>query len=139
MKYTSIYKNGKIQNFYIKANKKEYDAFLQNYFILTSFEKPRLGNIKNIQVLFSNDYKNEQSEAVYIGTQYHGFGYSASHDVFYQLIETIKKLYKNDLTADDLEKLNKINTHEDEIKIDDELLTKLGNLSNAKLFEKYKS
>lgn len=137
MKYASIYNNGKVQNFYIKANKKEYDAFLQNYFILTSIDNKRLSNIKEMECLFSNDYKHEESDAVYIGKQKHGYGYSASADVYGTLLQTIKNLYKNDLTAEDLAKLEKINTHEDNIIIDNDLLEKLGKLSNAKLYEKW--
>ena len=139
MKYTSTYKNGKVQNFYIKANQKEYEAFLQNYFILTSLEKPKLGNIKEMSVLFSNDYKHEGSEAVYIGQQYHGFGYSASADVYGELLETIKKLYKSELNEAELEELDKINTHDETLIISDALLEKLGALSNYKLHEKWRN
>ena len=139
MKYSSIYKNGKIQNFYLKANKKEYEAFIQNYFILTSLEKPRLGNIKEMSVLFSNDYKHEGSEAVYIGRQYHGFGYSASADVYGELLETIKKLYKSELNEAELEELDKINTHDETLIVSDALLEKLGILSNYKLHEKWRN
>lgn len=139
MKYTSIYKNGKIQNFYIKATKKEYEAFLQNYFILTNFEHPRLGNIKEMSVLFSNDYKNEDSEAVYIGKQYHGWGYSASADVYGELLQAIKKLYKSELNEAELEELEKIDTHKEELIISDALLEKLGALSTNKLHEKWRA
>lgn len=138
MKYTSIYKNGKVEHFYIKANQKEYDAFLQNYFILTSIDKKRLGNIKEMDCLFSNDYKHTGSEAVYIGKQYHGYGYSASADVYGELIQTIKKLYKNELTDEDIKKLDKINTHDDLLEVDENLLEKLGSLSNDKLYKKFK-
>lgn len=138
MKYTSIYKNGKIQNFYIKASKKEYDAFLQNYFILTSLDKPRLGNIREMSVLFSNDYKYEGSEAVYIGKQYHGFGYSSSADVYGELLETIKKLYNSELNEKELEELEKINIHDELLTVGDALLEKLGTLSNNKLHEKWR-
>lgn len=139
MKYTSIYKNGKIQNFYLKANEKEYQAFIQNYFILTSLDKPRLGNIKEISVLFSNDYKHEGSEAVYIGKQYHGWGYSASADVYGELLQTIKKLYKNELNEKEFEELDKINIHDEMLIVSDALLEKLGILSNNKLYEKWRA
>lgn len=139
MKFTSIYKNGKVQNFYIKANEKEYNAFLQNYFILTTIDKKRLGNILEMDCLFSNDYKHTGSEAVYIGKQKHGYGYSASADVYGTLLQTIKNLYKNNLTDEELTKLEKINTHDDNIVIDDDLLEKLGKLSNTKLYEKWKN
>lgn len=139
MKYTSIYKNGKIQNFYLKANKKEYDAFIQNYFLLTSLDNPRLGNIKEMSVLFSNDYKHEGSEAVYIGKQCHGWGYSASADVYGELLQAIKKLYKNELDEIDIEELDKINTHDEILTISDALLEKLGALSNYKLYEKWRN
>ncbi len=138
MKYASIYKNGKLQNFYIKATKKEYDAFLQNYFILTSLEKPRLGNIKELSVLFSNDYKNENSEAVYMGKQYHGWGYSASADVYDELLRAIKKLYNSELNEKELEELEKINIHDELLTVGDALLEKLGRLSNNKLHEKWR-
>lgn len=137
MKYASIYKNGKIQNFYLKANKKEYEAFIQNYFILTTIDKKRLGNIKEMDCLFSNDYKHEGSEAVYIGKQYHGFGYSSSADVYGELIQTIKKLYKNELNEKELKELDKINTHDELLTVSDALLEKLGELSNNKLYEKW--
>ena len=139
MKYTSIYKNGKVQNFYIKANKKEYNAFLQNYFILTTINKKRLGNILEMDCLFSNDYKHTGSEAVYIGRQRHGYGYSASTDVYGELIQTIKKLYKDDLTDEEIKKLDKINVHDATLEIDEQLLEKLENLSNTKLYEKWKN
>lgn len=139
MKFTSIYKNGKVQNFYIKANEKEYNAFLQNYFILTTIDKKRLGNILEMDCLFSNDYKHIGSESVYIGRQRHGYGYSASADVYGELIQTIKKLYKNDLTEEEINKLDKINVHDDTLEIDNQLLEKLQNLSNAKLYEKWKN
>lgn len=139
MEYTSIYKNGKVQNFYIKANEKEYSAFLQNYFILTTIDKKRLGNILEMDCLFSNDYKHTGSEAVYIGRQRHGYGYSASADVYGELIQTIKKLYKNDLTDEEIKKLDKINVHNETLETDEQLLEKLQNLSNTKLYEKWKN
>lgn len=138
MKYTSIYKNGKLQNFYLKANKKEYEAFIQNYFILTSIDKKRLGNIKEMECLFSNDYKHAGSEAVYIGKQCHGWGYSASADVYGELIQTIKKLYKNELNKKELEELDKINIYDELLTASDVLLEKLGTLSNNKLHEKWR-
>lgn len=139
MRYTATYKNGKVQNFYIKANRKEYEAFLQNYFILTSLERPRLGHIKELYVLFSNNYKNLDSEAVYIGKQYHGYGYSASADIYGELLQTIKKLYNGKLNEKELEELDKINTHDEELTISDALLEKLGILSNYKLHEKWRN
>lgn len=139
MKYTSIYKNGKVEHFYIKANKEEYYAFLQNYFILTTIDKKRLGNIKEMECLFSNDYKHAGSEAVYIGKQHHGWGYSASADVYGELIQTIKKLYKNELNEKELEELDKINIHDEMLIVSDALLEKLGTLSNNKLYEKWRA
>ena len=134
MNYTAIYKNGKIERFFIKATQKEYKAVLQNYFTLTSLDKTRLGNIKELFCLFSVD---NTGVGVWSGKQYHGFGYSACADVYGELIRTIKKLFESKLTDETLEELNSLNLHDDELTLTEKALDELKELANAKLYEKW--
>ena len=136
MEYTSIYKNGKIERFFIKATNKEYKAILQNYFTLTNIDKTRLGRIGEMSCLFSTD---ENGNGVWTGKQFHGYGYSGSADVYGELINTINKLFKSQLTQETQNELNKINTHDDKLTLSEKALDELEKLATAKLMEKWNS
>ena len=121
MKYQSIYKNGKADT------PKEFD-FIQPYFLITSTDHPRKGNIKSMECLFSG--------SVWYGKQSHGYGYSSSADVYGTLISIIKDLYKDKLSNKAIKELNKINTHEGNIKLSKRLLEELKELNIQALEEK---
>ena len=130
MEYTSIYKNGKVQNFFIKIdNQKEFN-FLQPYFLITTLDKQRSGSILEMNCLFSC--------STWYGRQTHGWGYSSTHDVYSQLIAIIKNLYKNDLSQQALDELDKINTHDDRQTLSDALLDELDRLNNDYIINKRK-
>lgn len=129
MKYSSIYKNGKPDYFFIKADSpKEFD-FIQPYFLVTSSDHPRKGSIKSMECLFSG--------SVWYGKQSHGYGYSSSADVYNTLISIIKALYNNKLSDKAIKELNNINTHDDEIKLSRRLLDELSALNIETLNNKY--
>lgn len=128
MKYSSIYKNGKPNYFFIKSdNPKEFN-FIQPYFLVTSSDHPRKCSIKSMECLFSG--------SVWYGKQSHGYGYSSSADVYNTLINIIKALYNNKLSDKAIKELNKINTHEDNIKLSRRLLEELKELNSQALDEK---
>lgn len=130
MKYSSIYKNGKPDYFFIKAdNPKEFE-FIQPYFFITSIDHPRkkVGNIKSMECLFSS--------SVWYGKQSHGYGYSSSHDVYITLIIIIKALYNHKLSDRAIKELNNINTCDDNIKLSRRLLEELKELNSHALDEK---
>ena len=128
MKYSSIYKNGKPNYFFIKSdNPKEFN-FIQPYFLVTSSDHPRKGSIKSMECLFSG--------SVWYGKQSHGYGYSSSADVYNTLISIIKALYNNKLSDKAIKELNNINTHDDEIKLSKRLLEELEKLNSQALDEK---
>lgn len=129
IEYSSIYKNGKIERFFIKTEKGKEFNFIQPYFLLTSLDKKRNGNILELDCLFTG--------SVWQGRQTHGWGYSSSHDVFSQLLENIKNLYKNKLTEKTLNELTKINTHDDKINLTEETLDELNKLNNEYLTQKW--
>jgi hypothetical protein len=117
MEYTSIYKNGKPERFFIKADDPKEWAFLQPYFLATNIDKKRHGNILEMNCLFSG--------SVWQGRQRHGYGYCAAADVYYELITIINKIHKKRLTASDREELRKINTHEEKLALSPQLLENL--------------
>lgn len=128
MKYSSIYKNGKPDYFFIKAdNPKEFN-FIQPYFLVTSSDHPRKGSIKSMECLFSG--------SVWYGKQSHDYGYSSSADVYNTLTSIIKALYNNKLSDKAIKELNNINTHDDEIKLSKRLLEELEKLNSQALDEK---
>ena len=122
MKFNTIYKSGKPEYFFIKADSPAEFAFLQPYFLSTTHDKQRKGRILMMQCLYSG--------YLWYGRQIHGFGYSASADVYGELIRIIKNLHKSRLTADDLAELNAINIHDDNIKISDTLINHLRDYNN---------
>lgn len=129
MKYSSIYKNGKPDYFFIKADKPKEFNFIQPYFLTTTIEHPQKGRIKSMECLFAG--------SVWYGKQSHGYGYSSSSDVYSTLINIIKDLYKSKLSDKSIKELNKINTHEDEIKLSRRLLDELSALNIETLNNKY--
>lgn len=129
MKYYAIYKKGKVDRFFIKATQKEYVALLQNYFTVTSLDRPRLGRIYEMECLFSGE--------VWTGRQYHGFGYASCADVYGELIALVKKIFKNRLTQRTLAELETVNTHDDELTLSPETIEELSLLANEKLAERY--
>ena len=129
MEYASIYKNGKVDRFFLKLDDpKEFD-FIQPYFISTSYEKPRSGRIYGMDCLFSG--------IVWSGRQGHGYGYSSSADVYGELIAIIEKLHKGRLTDQDRAELDKINTHNDKQTFSAELLDNLSKYNDAAMAKKY--
>ena len=130
MQYSSIYKNGKPQYFFLAADNQKERAFIQPYFFVTTLEHPRKGRIIELNRLFSDP-------PIWIGRQVHGYGYSSSADVYGELINIIKTLYKNRLSDDAIKELNAINTHDDNITLSDSLLDELKALNNEYIEKKY--
>lgn len=128
MQYQSIYKNGKPQYFFIAADKPEEWHFIQPYYLVTSIDRPRKGNILEMEKLMLN---------IWYGRQIHGYGYSSSADVYGELIHIIKELYKDKLTPAAIDELNAINTHDDSMILSDSLLDELKALNNEYIEKKY--
>ena len=128
MEYSSIYKKGKVQYFFIATDKPEEWAILQPYYLVTSIDKPRKGNIYEMEKLFNN---------VWYGRQYHGYGYSSSADVFDTLFDIIEKLYKGKLSECALQELRGINTHDSNAEFSAELLDELKTLNGEYLKKLY--
>lgn len=131
LQFNTIYKNGKPQYFFIKSDKREEFNFIQPYFLATSIDHPRHGRILELNTLFSG------AGAVWCGRQQHGYGYSASADVYGELIAIIKKLHGKRLSEKALQELNAINTHEDELTLSAELLEELRTLNGEAISAKY--
>ena len=129
MEFTNIYRNGKPQYFFIKADNENEFNFLQPYFLLTSYDHPRLGRILEMECLFSG--------SVWQGRQSHGYGYSCSADVYGTLIDAIEKLHGKNLSSTATEELKAINTHDRKLTLSAELLAELATLNNAALAKKY--
>lgn len=129
MEYASIYKNGKVDRFFLKLDDEKEFAFIQPYFISTKIDAPRTGRIYEMDCLFSG--------SVFSGRQGHGFGYSASADVYGQLVAIIEKLHKARLTEQDRAALDKINTHENKLIFPVDLLDNLRKYNDAELAKKY--
>lgn len=127
MKFTTIYRNGKPQYFFIKLdNEKEFN-FIQPYFLVTSMDKPKYGRILEMNCLFSG--------SVWQGRQTHGYGYSCSADVYGTLIEIIRKLYEKTLSKQALQEINAINTHDEDLKLSLETLSELATLNERRCIE----
>lgn len=129
MKFTTIYKNGKPQNFFIKIDNEKEFAFLHPYFIVTDCDHTRKGNILTMECLFSG--------SVWYGRQRHGYGYSCSADVYGELINIILKLHKKDLSQNTIDELKKINVHEDNLQLKESILDELSKLNQIALEKKY--
>lgn len=129
MKFATIYRNGKPQYFFIKIDEPAEFNFLQPYFLVTSMDKPRFGRILEMECLFSG--------SVWQGRQSHGYGYSCSADVYGTLIDAIYKLYKTELSEETKQELNTINTHENTLKLSENMLSELATLNTIALERKY--
>ena len=129
MEFTTIYKNGKPERFFIKVDNINEYAFLQPYFLATDIDHTRHGSILEMDCLFPS--------SVWQGRQRHGYGYSASADVYGELIRIIEKIHKNRLTVADREELHKINTHDAKLILSENLLTNLSNYNSEELNKKY--
>lgn len=129
LQFNTIYKNGKPNYFFIKADSPKEFTFIQPYFLITSIDKQRHGRILELNALFSG--------CVWYGRQIHGYGYSASADVYGELIAIIKKLHGKRLSEKALQELNAINTHDDELTLSAELLEELRTLNGEAITEKY--
>ena len=129
MEFTTIYRNGKPQYFFIKIDEPAEFNFLQPYFILTSLEKPRFGRILEMECLFSG--------SVWQGRQTHGYGYSCSADVYGTLIDAIKKLHGKTISPDAISEIDKINTHESTLILSIATLKELATLNTIALERKY--
>ena len=129
MEFTTIYRNGKPQYFFIKIDEPAEFNFLQPYFLVTSIDKPRFGRILEMTCLFSG--------SVWQGRQSHGYGYSCSADVYGTLIDAIYKLYSKELSDESKQELTAINTHENTLKLSENLLKELAKLNMNALERKY--
>ena len=129
MEFTNIYRNGKPQYFFIKLDAENEFNLLQPYFLLTSYDRPRLGRILEMEFLVSG--------SVWQGRQSHGYGYSCSADVYDTLIGAIKKLHGKALSSTAKEELNAINTHNSTLTLSAELLAELATLNAAAIAKKY--
>lgn len=129
MKYASIYKNGRPDYFFLQIEKEKEFAIIQPYFIATSIDHPAKGNIKYLECLFSG--------SVWHGKQKHGYGYSASADVYGTLLDIIGKMHKGKLSDGLASELNAINTHDDQITLSDAALDELDALNAQALAKKY--
>lgn len=129
MEFTTIYRNGKPQYFFIKIDHAEEFNFIQPYFLVTSMDKPRFGRILEMECLFSG--------SVWQGRQSHGYGYSCSADVYGTLIDAIHKLYRKELSDESKQELTAINTHDDTLKLSENLLAELAKLNMIALERKY--
>jgi len=129
MEFTTIYRNGKPQYFFIKIDEPAEFNFLQPYFLVTSIDKPRFGRILEMECLFSG--------SVWQGRQSHGYGYSCSADVYGTLIDAIYKLYKKELSENAKQELNSINTHDNTLILSIATLKELSTLNTIALERKY--
>ena len=129
MEFTTIYHNGKPQYFFIKIDEPAEFNFIQPYFLITSMDKPRFGRILEMECLFSG--------SVWHGRQSHGYGYSCSADVYGTLIDAIYKLYKKELSEESKQELNAICTHDNTLKLSENLLAELAKLNIIALERKY--
>ena len=129
MEFTTIYRNGKPQYFFIKIDEPAEFNFLQPYFLVTSIDKPRFGRILEMECLFSG--------SVWEGRQLHGYGYSCSADVYGTLIDAINKLYSKELSEESKQEINAICTHDNILKLSGNLLKELAKLNMIALERKY--
>ena len=127
MKYTVIYKNGRPERFFIKIENQKEFSFIHPYFLVTTSDRRRRGNILEMDCLYSGE--------VWQGRQKHGYGYSASADVYGELIDIINKLYiKNEkMSEQSINELRRINTHDETIIFSDYLLQELAELNHEEL------
>lgn len=132
MEFNSIYKNYKPDYFFITIENKER-PFVQPYFIVTDIDHKKRGNITYMEVL-----QNFGNFTTYYGKGRHGYGYSFSADIYGELIDIIRTLYKDDLTEAELEELRKINTHDEKVTLSEGLLEHLKELNKIALDEKWK-
>lgn len=134
MKFTSIYKNGKPDYFFIALDnqKHEFD-FIQPYYIVTDIDHTKVGRIKEMNALISLG-----DVSIQYGKGLHGFGYSFSADIYGELIDIIKKLHGKKLTDAEIAELNAINTHDDDLELSEGLLAHLKELNEKALNEKWK-
>lgn len=132
MEFNSIYKNYKPDYFFITIENKER-PFVQPYFIVTDIDHKKRGRITYMEVLQSFG-----NFTTYYGKGRHGYGYSFSADIYGELIDIIRTLYKNDLTEAELEELRKINTHDEKVTLSEGLLEHLKELNKIALDEKWK-
>ena len=129
MEFNTIYRNGKPQYFFIKIDEPAEFNFLQPYFLVTSMDKPRFGRILEMECLFSG--------SVWQGRQSHVYGYSCSADVYGTFFFSIYKLYSKELSDESKQELTAINTHEDTLKLSENLLKELAKLNMIALERKY--
>lgn len=126
IEFAGRYENKKHRFFIRIENDNEFE-FLRPYFLVTSSDHPRKGRIMRMDCLFSG--------SVWEGSHSHGWGYSCSADVYDTLFEIIRKSYGKDLSADAMEEIRSINTHNDRITLSDSFLEELRALNDS-AFEK---
>jgi len=129
MEFTTIYRNGKPQYFFIKIDEPAEFNFLQPYFLVTSLDKPRFGKILEMECLFSG--------SVWQGRQSHGYGYSCSADVYGTLLDAIRKLHWKELSEESKNELMNINTHDNTLILSIATLKELATLNTVALERKY--
>lgn len=134
MKFTSIYKNGKPDYFFIALDNKKHEFdFIQPYYIVTDIDHTKVGRIKEMNALI-----NLGDVSIQYGKGLHGFGYSFSADIYGELIDIIKKLHGKKLTDAEIAELNAINTHDDDLELSEGLLTHLRELNAEAIEAKWK-
>jgi hypothetical protein len=128
MEFTTIYRNGKPERFFIKLDDPKEFAFLRPYYLATTSDKTRFGSILEMECLFS--------QSVWQGRQRHGCGYSCSADVYGSLIRAAEETILDKLEPATVAFLNGINTHDDKIEFPADVLDDLDKASTEALLNK---
>lgn len=123
MEFSSIYKNGRPQYFFLRLDKPKEWAILQPYYLTTTSDRPRAGRILGMDCLYSG--------LVWYGRVSHGYGYACSADVYGTLIGLIRKLHGKRLSAAAVKELDAVNTHDDRLTLSDATLQELSTLNDA--------
>lgn len=128
MEFTTIYKGGRPQYFFIRLERPEEWEILRPYYLTTTSDHPRAGCILEMDCLFSG--------SVWSGRASHGYGYSCSADVYGTLIDLIRKLHGKRLSAAAAKELDAVNTHEDRLTLSDATLQELATLNAAEFIRR---
>lgn len=122
---------GKKHLFYIAVDDPREFNILQPYFLATSYDHPKKGNINYMDCLFGG--------SVWIGSQRHGYGYGFSADVYGTLHNLIRGMYgKKIISGGALDnELAAWNTHNDDVHFSDAALDELAALNTEAIRAKY--
>ena len=128
MEFTTIYRNGKPERFFIKLDDPKEFAFLRPYYLATSSTKTRFGSILEMECLFSC--------SVWQGRQLHGYGYSCSADVYGSLIKAAEKTIFDKLKPTTIDFLKGICAHNSKIEFPADVLADLDKASTEVFLNK---